>query len=61
VIRSLLNSLLYFSSRRIIETPDQAGLDHRDLWLETDDRQASRRQDQGWHGCLDQLERVLAG
>jgi uncharacterized protein len=37
VIRLLLNSLLYFPSRGIIETPDRAGLDYRDLWLETDD------------------------
>jgi fermentation-respiration switch protein FrsA (DUF1100 family) len=37
VIRSLLNSLLYFPSRAIIETPDRAGLDYRDLGLETDD------------------------
>jgi uncharacterized protein len=37
VIRLLLNSLLYFPSREIIETPDRAGLDYRDLWLKTDD------------------------
>jgi fermentation-respiration switch protein FrsA (DUF1100 family) len=37
VIRSLLNSLLYFPSRAIIEAPDRAGLDYRDLDLETDD------------------------
>jgi pimeloyl-ACP methyl ester carboxylesterase len=37
VIRSLLYSLLYFPSRAIIETPDGAGLDYRDLALETDD------------------------
>ena len=37
MIRSLLNSLLYFPSRTIIETPDRAGLDYRDLGLETDD------------------------
>jgi uncharacterized protein len=37
VIRSLLNSLLYFPSRAIIETPDRAGLVYRDLGLETDD------------------------
>jgi pimeloyl-ACP methyl ester carboxylesterase len=37
VIRSLLNSLLYFPSRAIIETPEQAGLDYRDLEVETDD------------------------
>jgi uncharacterized protein len=37
VIRSLLNSLLYFPSRAIIETPDRVGLDYRDLELEADD------------------------
>jgi uncharacterized protein len=37
VIRSLLNSLLYFPSRAIVETPDSAGLDFLDLELETDD------------------------
>ena len=37
VIRSLLNSLLYFPARTILETPDRAGLDYRDLRLETDD------------------------
>jgi fermentation-respiration switch protein FrsA (DUF1100 family) len=37
VIRSLLNSLLYFPSRAIIETPDRAGLDYRELGLATDD------------------------
>jgi uncharacterized protein len=37
VIRLLLNSLLYFPTRAIIETPDRAGLDYRDLGLETDD------------------------
>jgi pimeloyl-ACP methyl ester carboxylesterase len=37
VIRWLLNSLLYFPSRAIIETPDGAGLAYRDLELETDD------------------------
>jgi pimeloyl-ACP methyl ester carboxylesterase len=37
VIRSLLNSLLYFPSRAIIETPEQARLDYRDLEMETDD------------------------
>ena len=31
MIRSLLNSLLYFPSRGILETPEQAGLDYRDL------------------------------
>jgi uncharacterized protein len=37
VIRPLLNSLLYFPSRQIIETPDRAGLDYRELRLESDD------------------------
>jgi fermentation-respiration switch protein FrsA (DUF1100 family) len=37
VIRSLLGSLLYFPSREIIETPDRAGLDFRELVLPTDD------------------------
>jgi len=37
MIRSLLNSLLYFPSRVIIETPDGAGLEYRDLALETED------------------------
>jgi fermentation-respiration switch protein FrsA (DUF1100 family) len=37
VIRSLLNLLLYFPSRGIIETPDRAGLEYRDLGLEADD------------------------
>jgi uncharacterized protein len=33
----LLNSLLYFPSRAIIETPGRADLDYRELALETDD------------------------
>jgi pimeloyl-ACP methyl ester carboxylesterase len=37
VIHWLLNSLLYFPSRSIVETPDQAGLEYRDLALKTDD------------------------
>jgi uncharacterized protein len=37
VIRRVLSSLLYFPSRAIIETPDRAGLDYRDLRPETDD------------------------
>jgi uncharacterized protein len=37
VIRPLLNSLLYFPSRAIIETPDRAGLDYLELELETND------------------------
>ncbi|MGH2953440.1 MAG: alpha/beta hydrolase [Solirubrobacterales bacterium] len=39
MIRLLLNSLLYFPSRVIIETPDGAGLDYRGLRLQTDDGQ----------------------
>jgi fermentation-respiration switch protein FrsA (DUF1100 family) len=34
---SLLNSLLYFPSSTIVETPDRAGLHYRDLVIETDD------------------------
>jgi uncharacterized protein len=37
VIRSLLNSLLYFPSRSIVEMPHSAGLDYLDLEIETDD------------------------
>jgi uncharacterized protein len=37
VIRLLLNSLLYFPSRAIVETPDRAGLDYRELSFESDD------------------------
>jgi uncharacterized protein len=37
VIRSLLNALLYFPSRALIETPKRAGLDYRDLTLQCDD------------------------
>jgi uncharacterized protein len=37
MIRALLHSLLYFPSRRILETPGEAGLESRDLVLETDD------------------------
>lgn len=37
MIRSLLNSLLYFPSRAILETPEEAGLEYRDLRIETDD------------------------
>lgn len=37
MIRTLLHSLLYFPSRAIVQTPDRAGLDFRDLVLETDD------------------------
>jgi pimeloyl-ACP methyl ester carboxylesterase len=37
VIRVLLNSLLYFPSRTIIETPDRAGLEYFELGLKTED------------------------
>jgi pimeloyl-ACP methyl ester carboxylesterase len=37
MIRALLNSLLYFPSRVIVQTPEEAGLDSRELSLETDD------------------------
>jgi fermentation-respiration switch protein FrsA (DUF1100 family) len=37
VIRSLLHSLLYFPSRAIVETPEEMGLDYRDLAFTTDD------------------------
>lgn len=37
VTRSLLGSLLFFPAGAIVETPDQAGLDHRELALQTDD------------------------
>jgi pimeloyl-ACP methyl ester carboxylesterase len=37
MIRSLLNAMLYFPSREIIETPRQAGLESRELALSTDD------------------------
>jgi pimeloyl-ACP methyl ester carboxylesterase len=37
MIRALLNSLLYFPSRAIVQTPEGAGLDSRELSLETDD------------------------
>src|SRR5215218_7496245 len=37
MIRSLLNAMLYFPSREIVETPDQAGLEYRELVLSTDD------------------------
>ena len=33
----MLDSLLYFPARAILETPDAAGLDHRDLAIETGD------------------------
>ena len=36
-MRSLVGSLLYFPSRTILETPDHAGLDHRELAFGTDD------------------------
>ena len=37
MIRTLANSLLYFPSRAIAETPDRAGLDSRDLAFKTGD------------------------
>jgi uncharacterized protein len=37
VIGPMLNSLLYFPSRAILETPDRAGLDYRNLEFETED------------------------
>jgi fermentation-respiration switch protein FrsA (DUF1100 family) len=36
LFRPLLNSLLYFPSRRVIETPDRAGLEYRDLTFESE-------------------------
>jgi hypothetical protein len=44
VIRWLLNSQLYFTSRVISQTPDGAGLDYRDMRIETDDGQRP----EGW-------------
>jgi fermentation-respiration switch protein FrsA (DUF1100 family) len=37
MIRALLNSLLYFPSREIVETPERAGLSSRELEFDTDD------------------------
>ena len=37
MIRTLLHALLYFPSREIVQTPDQAGLRFRDLAFETTD------------------------
>lgn len=37
VISSLLHSLLYFPSRSIAQTPEQAGLTHRDVAFDSDD------------------------
>jgi fermentation-respiration switch protein FrsA (DUF1100 family) len=37
VTRSLVNSLLYFPSHTILQTPDGAGLEFRDLAFESDD------------------------
>src|SRR5215211_2811296 len=37
MIRPLLNSMLYFPNRKIIETPAQARLEYRELGLSTDD------------------------
>jgi fermentation-respiration switch protein FrsA (DUF1100 family) len=33
----MLNSLLYFPSRELIATPRSAGLEHTDVWLDTED------------------------
>lgn len=35
--RRMLYSMLYFPSRTIIDTPRSAGLEYRDVWVETDD------------------------
>lgn len=48
MIRPVLNSLLYFPSRVIIETPDRAGLDYRELRFESDD---GERLDGWWIGA----------
>ncbi len=37
MIRLVLNSMLYFPGREITETPERAGLEHRELVIETDD------------------------
>ena len=37
MVSSLLNSLLYFPSRTVAQTPAHAGLSHRELSFETDD------------------------
>jgi pimeloyl-ACP methyl ester carboxylesterase len=37
MIHALLHSLLYFPSKEVLQTPEQAGLDCRDVVLETDD------------------------
>ncbi|HYY22533.1 MAG TPA: alpha/beta fold hydrolase [Thermoleophilaceae bacterium] len=37
MLRPLLHSLLYFPARELAQTPDQAGLDYRELALATDD------------------------
>jgi len=37
MIRSLVNSMLYFPSRELVQTPEQVGLSYRDLAPETDD------------------------
>ena len=44
MIRGLLHSLLYFPSKEVLQTPEQAGLDCRDVVLETDDGERLR----GW-------------
>ena len=42
MIRGLLHSLLYFPSKEVLQTPEQAGLDCRDVVLETDDGERLR-------------------
>ncbi len=37
MVSSLLNSLLYFPSRTIVQTPAHAGLSHRDVAFQSDD------------------------
>src|SRR5215211_1349061 len=37
MMRSVLHSLLYFPSRALVETPERAGLDYRDVELATED------------------------
>jgi fermentation-respiration switch protein FrsA (DUF1100 family) len=36
-MRPLLNALLYFPSRKLLQTPAVAGLPYADVWFETDD------------------------
>ncbi|MGO9753907.1 MAG: alpha/beta hydrolase [Solirubrobacteraceae bacterium] len=48
MIRSLLNSLLYFPSREFIQTPEQAGLVYRDLAPQTDPSLDDGERLHGW-------------